>query len=350
MKPRRSLLSLLFVAVLAIQASPALAQQLPPELTDTSWRLVEFQSMDDAIGVQRPADPSVYTMHLNADGSVAMQLNCNRASGSWSAEASGNGWSGSFGFGPLAMTRALCPPPRMGESFARQAEYIRSFVIEDGRLYLSLMADGGIYAWEPDTRTPVPALPDDGGPLVFEVTGVSTVLNMRFEPSTSAQIVGRLAPGAWLDNLGCREAEGRVWCDVQTFGGGPRAFVAAEYLAPATAPDGAPALGPDDSALRAGQDDFDASGEIPCALASGQPMGRCDFSVARAGGGFATVVIGLPGGAERLIFFRMGIATGAGTSEASPRGEFSVTKEADLHLVRVGVERYEIPDAVVLGG
>jgi hypothetical protein len=35
--------------------------------------------MDDAIRTERPDDPSLYTMQLNSDGTVAMRLNCNRA-------------------------------------------------------------------------------------------------------------------------------------------------------------------------------------------------------------------------------------------------------------------------------
>ena len=118
-------------------------------LTGTDWRLVEFQSMDDTIGTERPDDPSLYTMQLNSDGTVSMRLNCNRAKGSWSAKPSGDGSSGHFEFGPLAMTRALCPPPSMDESIAAQTSFIRSYLLKNGRLYLSLMADGGIYTWEP---------------------------------------------------------------------------------------------------------------------------------------------------------------------------------------------------------
>jgi len=65
-------------------------------LEDTQWRLVEFQSMDDATGPVRPSDPSAYTMHLNRDGTVTMRLNCNRASGSWFAEPGSDGASGRF--------------------------------------------------------------------------------------------------------------------------------------------------------------------------------------------------------------------------------------------------------------
>jgi hypothetical protein len=60
-------------------------------LADTRWRLVEFQSMDDATGTTRPSDPSLYTMDLRGDGTVAMRLNCNRATGSWSAMPAGDG-------------------------------------------------------------------------------------------------------------------------------------------------------------------------------------------------------------------------------------------------------------------
>jgi heat shock protein HslJ len=118
------------------------------ELAGTSWRLVEFQSMDDAVGTTRPDDPALYTLTLDADGTAALRLNCNRASGTWTAAPTGDGTSGGFTFGPLAMTRAFCPPPSMDQSIAAQAEFVRSFVLRDGRLYLSLMADGGILVWE----------------------------------------------------------------------------------------------------------------------------------------------------------------------------------------------------------
>jgi heat shock protein HslJ len=106
--------------------------------------------MDDATGTTRPEGGSLYTMTLNADGTVAMQLNCNRASGSWSASPGADGNSGGFEFGPLAMTRAFCAPPSLDQSIAAQAGFVRSYLLSNGRLYLSLLADGGILVWEPD--------------------------------------------------------------------------------------------------------------------------------------------------------------------------------------------------------
>jgi heat shock protein HslJ len=310
--------------------------------------------MDDTTGTIRPDDPSLYTMRLNSDGTVTMRLNCNRVSGTWSAQPSGNGASGRFEFGLLAGTSALCQPPSLDEKFAAQAKFIRSYLLKDGRLYLSLMADGGIYAWEPDTdkssAASVPAAPEDGGPRNWEVTGVTGALNLREQPTTAAKIITTYSSGTILDNLGCQSAGGRIWCDVQQLGGGPRGYVAVKYLTPAVSPDGFVATGPDNSAFRAGQGDFDVTGQIPCAQSAGQPMMQCDFGVARAGGGYATVVIKKSDGRTRAIFFRLGKPIGADTSEADGYPEFRVTKENDLHLIRVGNERYEIPDAVVLGG
>jgi heat shock protein HslJ len=118
-------------------------------LADTSWRLIEFQSMDDSVGVIEPADPSLYTMTLNADGSVNMALNCNTAMGTWVVDFGDSEESGSFSFGPLAGTWALCPPPSMDQRILADSEWVRGFIIRNGNLYLSLMAEGGIYAWEP---------------------------------------------------------------------------------------------------------------------------------------------------------------------------------------------------------
>jgi len=154
------LLSGLFLAAPVKGAAGGKPPALPATLAGTAWRLVEFQSMDDAQGTTRPQDPSRYTMHLKADGTVAMRLNCNRATGRWRADQAGSVSSGAFTLGPLASTKALCAPPSMDVTILRDAASIRSYVLQEGRLYLSLIADGGIYVWEPLAATPQAMNPD----------------------------------------------------------------------------------------------------------------------------------------------------------------------------------------------
>jgi para-nitrobenzyl esterase len=55
----------------------------------------------------------------------------------------------SFGFGPLRMTRVACQQPSLDVQIARHAEFVSSFLLRDGLLFLNLMADGGTYLWEP---------------------------------------------------------------------------------------------------------------------------------------------------------------------------------------------------------
>ncbi len=337
---------LLFLIPFSLQAAKA-DQAGGNVLAGTRWRLVEFQSMDDAQGTRRPVDSSQYTMELKEDGMVSMQLDCNRATGTWSAEPVSDGSSGIFTFGPLAATMAACPQSAMDEFVASMAGYVRSYLVRDGRLYLSLMADGGIFVWEPvstkaETETAENKLDET---RTWKVTGVSHFLNLRAKPSASAQVIGKFAPGTLVDGFGCQTRGTATWCDVQQVGGGVRGFVRADYLQPASPS----AAAVNDSADCAGQGKFDARGTLPCAQYSGQPLRQCQFGVARSGDGNATVVVTKPDGSTRAIFFRLGRAMSADTSQAEGYPPFTATREKDLHLVRIGEERYEIPHAVLTG-
>lgn len=515
----------------AFGAVPIEQPSVQSALIGKTWRLVGVMSMNDTESI--PDDRSRYTLRLQADGSVQIRADCNRAMGNWSSAAAGK-----LRFGPLAATKAMCPPDSLHDTYLAQFPWVRSYVMKDGNLFLATMADGSIVEFEPaplpvaatvlgddihtddarevqeviigtlfdryaeqhgisvtdaeldayldklrrgmrahgltaaddlspeetvqaermqrdmgramilrwkinrslyrqyggriifqqlgpepidayrayfeerhaagdfaiheaafetafwdyvtndtrhsfyepgsteesqafsvppwtdrdadeaqhqgspagEARGGVPAPPDSGGPLHWEVTGVATGLRLRASPSVSAATLTSYPGGTLLANLGCRLAEGRVWCDVQQLGGGPRGYVAAEFLTPAVSPNGAAIMGPDDSALRAGQGDFDASGSVPCAQHPDQAMRECPFGVSRTGGGYATVAVTRPDGRKRAIFFQMGIPIGADTSEADGYHDFRSDRVNDVHYISVGPERYEIVDAIVLGG
>jgi hypothetical protein len=122
--------------------------------------LVEFQSMNDSIGKVRPKNPSDYTLALSRDGRATMKLDCKQVTGTWSAEVSSDGHSGTFSFGPLAATNAVCPLPSMGAQIANDAQYVVGFLLRDNRLYLSLLADAGIYAWQRESPLGFETQPD----------------------------------------------------------------------------------------------------------------------------------------------------------------------------------------------
>lgn len=117
------------------------------------------------------------------------------------------------------------------------------------------------------------------------------------------------------------------------------------------APGGQAAAPPrQDSVTRAGAGAFDATAEIPCAVGTGAPMGRCPAGVARGPGGEATVLVTLPDGRKRALFFERGRLAGTDASQADGAGRPQVSREADLNIIRLGRERYEVPDAFVQGG
>jgi para-nitrobenzyl esterase len=56
-----------------------------------------------------------------------------------------------IGFGPIATTRAMCPPGSLFDRYITQFQWVRSYIIRDGHLFLSTMADGAISEFEPLT-------------------------------------------------------------------------------------------------------------------------------------------------------------------------------------------------------
>jgi para-nitrobenzyl esterase len=113
-----------------------------PGLAGTSWQLVKFQGSDDT--TMTPDDKTKYTIAFAAAGGLSARIDCNRGRGTWQSSGPGQ-----LQFGQLALTRAMCPPGSLHDRIVKHWEFIRSYLIKDGHLFLSLMADGGIYEFEP---------------------------------------------------------------------------------------------------------------------------------------------------------------------------------------------------------
>ena len=169
-----------------------------------------------------------------------------------------------------------------------------------------------------------------------------------------AIFVGSSGGNEWTGKL---EADGEYTIRVYLMRSAARRNETANYTltvgiagAPTQATAATDAAKSTDASMRAGMGKFDATGPILCAQFAGQPMGQCQMGVARAGGGTATVVVTRPDGRKRSIFFEKGKPVGADLSQADGNVTMRATKASDLHTIRIGDERYEIPDAVVFGG
>jgi len=118
------------------------ADSKPFDLGGTAWQLVKFQGSDDTTIV--PDDKAKYTLQFASDGGLNVRIDCNRGRGTWKSSGPNK-----LELSILALTRAMCPPGSMHDRIVTHWNSIRSYVVKDGRLFLSVMADGGIYEFEP---------------------------------------------------------------------------------------------------------------------------------------------------------------------------------------------------------
>ena len=128
------------------------SQNAAAELGGTSWQLVKFQGGDDT--TLAPDDKAKYTIAFETDGHVIVRIDCNRGRATWTSPGPNQ-----LQLGPLAHTRAMCPPGSLHDRIVKHWVFVRSYVINQGHLFLSLMADGGIYEFEPVSREGVAISP-----------------------------------------------------------------------------------------------------------------------------------------------------------------------------------------------
>ena len=243
----------------------------------------------------------------------------------------------------------------------------------------------------------LPALAQDAPATIISIIGglaPDDLLNIRATASPGGKIEARLPNGSALKNYGCKTVNNYPWCkvedtqDAHITGWAPARYLSPTNPAPAPEDTAAPATAaaapqetpeepqPDIAARLGGgepteppssaeigrtamQDAYslafaaaanaesDAAAPdagIPCARRVGQPMTRCEISVAHAGAD-STVTVTWPDGGGRVITFHDGKPSGSDSPD-----EFRFTREGSLNMIRIGVsERFEITDQLALG-
>ncbi|WP_050927624.1 META domain-containing protein [Aestuariivita boseongensis] len=280
---------------------------------------------------------------FSADGALLGTTGCNRFSGHARTED-----GQLFSAGPLATTRMACG----GQELTAQDDTIISLfsgqlsiafdpltstlTLSHGADEMTLVrVDSGMSHY-PETHAGLE--PPMGETPYMTPSGQQPEVPIRAAPAADASQVGRVMVGTVLRNDDCTEVAGLSWCEVSTVDGRITGWAEHRFLEQA------------DSALRAGQQIFDVAGRLPCAKGVGAPMSTCAFGAARDAGGSATVSVMRADGTDRGLFFTDGVFISATTSQVDGGFQQQATREGDLTLIRVGDERYEVPDAIIFGG
>ena len=188
---------ILFLSMLTLTlAWTSAAQNETPPLGGTSWQLVSFHGRADETLV--PEDNAKYTVTFGTDGRLSAQIDCNRGTGTWKASPPDR-----LEFGPLALTRAECPPALLTDRLVGDWQEVRSYAVKNGHLFLSLGAEVGTLEFASEkgesngTGAPPPPLSSDSpvtavGPVTYTCTragGGSDTLTATFYQTTPGLVL-----------------------------------------------------------------------------------------------------------------------------------------------------------------
>ena len=121
-----------------MQLSPAPADMA---LVGTVWELEQIQYNNDTLLVADP--PENYTIEFMADGSIAIQADCNRGRGEFSSDDS------SIDITVGALTRAACPPGSISDEFVQGLNNSAIYFFQDGKLFMDIQYDTGTMRFRP---------------------------------------------------------------------------------------------------------------------------------------------------------------------------------------------------------
>ena len=139
---------LVLVLALALSACGSTAEP-PRPLDGTSWRLLSLESMSDQQGTTTVDDPSRYTVEFGTDGRAAFRIDCNRGNSDLAGRRGGAGLRKPVVRADRHDPDGLPAARHWSGEVSTALGYVRGFLLKDGRLHMSLLADGGILHWEP---------------------------------------------------------------------------------------------------------------------------------------------------------------------------------------------------------
>lgn len=128
-------------ALVEVEPASATTRSAADGIVGVTWQWVESLYSDDtSVSV---ADPSLYTLTLLPDGSVALQVDCNRGGGTYTLDGS------QLTLDVAVMTRVACPEGTLSEVFMRDLNAAATFVMDGEALVINLFADAGNMVFQP---------------------------------------------------------------------------------------------------------------------------------------------------------------------------------------------------------
>jgi heat shock protein HslJ len=129
--------AILLLAACSSGSSADGLQEVPvEEIQDITWEWVELVENNPAAQSVVP-DPENYTLTFSTDGTVAVKVDCNTGSGSYTIDGS------KIEFGPMALTMAMCPPESLHDQFLMLLGDVDTFGMQDDQLVFTLKDDAG---------------------------------------------------------------------------------------------------------------------------------------------------------------------------------------------------------------
>jgi heat shock protein HslJ len=132
----------------APQASQPAPSGTGQPLAGPVWKWTTTQMNDGSS--KTPSDPNNYLIEFLANGHVAVQADCNRVAGTYTA----NGDHLAITLGPS--TLAACPPGSLGDEFVKQLVNISSYLFKGENLILEIKMDSGSMIFAPSVPAGLP--------------------------------------------------------------------------------------------------------------------------------------------------------------------------------------------------
>ncbi len=134
---------------IALLSACATTPDLSPDeraIVAGNWTLMSVADTQEEVRL-RPQLSMRHTINFERDGSLTMQLDCNRGTSNWST-SSGSSGSGRLEISRIAATRAFCPSPSYGERMAAELPRTEEYRLDAGARTLTIYAADTVYTFQ----------------------------------------------------------------------------------------------------------------------------------------------------------------------------------------------------------